>query len=538
MPDLLQSYLTHSAERAPQANCLVLDNAKFTYVELERTTNQLARLLRDAGCRRGDRVCFLVPKSPLAIACLIAVLKADCIHVPLNETGPAARIAKIIRSCEPRLLLAGGVDATMMGELLATGALSDIGIGWVGSGSRPPELPVRFELPDIAAYSGESLSYANRPDSPSHILFTSGSTGTPKGVVITHSNVIQFIDWAVRYFQITESERLSGHTPLHFDLSQFDIFGAFATGAELHLVPHELSLFPNKLVDWILGSALTQWFSVPSVLHYIAKFDALEFNHFPDLRRVLWCGETLSTPVLIHWMTRLPNVQFTNLYGPTETTIASSYYTLPACPEDEKAAIPIGRPCDGEDLLVLDGNLQPVPRGEVGDLYISGVGLSPGYWQDEEKTSSAFLPNPFPHSGDRVYKTGDLAKVGEDDLVYFIGRVDSQIKSRGYRIELGEIEAAMNSIDLVRECVVVAVPSTGFEGMVICCAYSSNNPEVSPATLRSRLTEIIPSYMIPSRWLQCDELPKNSNGKVDRPRIRQYFSEPSGDHVAAMSRKA
>src|SRR5207249_9479378 len=213
-----------------------------------------------------------------------------------------------------------------------------------------------------------------------------------KGVVITHDSVGHFIDWAVRYFGTGPADRISGHPPLHFDLSTFDIFATLSTGAELHLVPPEMSLLPHKLAALIRDHQLTQWFSVPTVLNYLAKFDVVRQDDFPALRRVLWCGEVLPTPTLIHWMRRLPHVTFTNLYGPTETTIASSYYTVPRCPADEREPIPIGAACGGEELMVLDEELRPVATGDMGELYIRGVGVSPGYWRDLEKTRSVFLP--------------------------------------------------------------------------------------------------------------------------------------------------
>src|ERR687891_2661013 len=190
-------------------------------------------------------------------------------------------------------------------------------------------------------------------------------------------------------------------------------------------------------------------------------------------------------------MARLPHVTFTNLYGPTEATIASSYYTVPRCPADDREPIPIGLPCAGEELLVLDEALRPIGRGEVGDLYIRGVGLSSGYWRDLGKTQAAFLPNPL-DPNDRIYRTGDLARIGDDGLVYFLGRADSQIKSRGYRIELGEIESALNAIDGLEECAVVAVNSDGFEGATICCAYApQSGVQVTPSILREKLSKVL-----------------------------------------------
>jgi non-ribosomal peptide synthetase component F len=342
-------------------------------------------------------------------------------------------------------------------------------------------------------------------------------------VVVTHANVVGFVDWAGDYFDLGPSDRISQHPPLHFDLSIFDIFGASAAGAELHLVPPEMNLRPDRLTEFIRDSALTQWFSVPSVLGYLAKFDVVGQGDFPLLKRLLWCGEVLPTPTLVHFMRRLPHVQFTNLYGPTEATIASSYYTVPNCPEDPAAAIPIGRPCGGEDLLVLDGNLDPVGPGVAGDLYIRGIGLSPGYWEDRSLTRAAFLDGPPVRSRHaRIYKTGDLARIGENGLIYFLGRADSQIKSRGYRIELGEIEAALETVGQLSAVAVVAIDAGGFEGATICCAYEpKNGAEVSARSLRAALGTKLPSYMIPTRWLAFDTLPKTANGKVDRQRLRE-----------------
>jgi acyl-coenzyme A synthetase/AMP-(fatty) acid ligase len=223
-------------------------------------------------------------------------------------------------------------------------------------------------------------------------------------------------------------------------------------------------------------------------------------------------------------MTRVPHATFTNLYGPTEATIASSYYTLPAVPADERAPIPIGHPCGGEELLVLDEQRRPVPVGEIGDLYLAGAGLSPGYWEDAEKTAAAFVPDPRDPAA-RIYKTGDLASVGPDGLVYFHGRRDSQIKSRGYRIELGEIETALHALPYLKESVIVAVETGGFEGATICCAYVPDAQGITPHRIRKDLTRHLPAYMLPARWMELDLLPKNQNGKIDRPRVRGLFEE-------------
>jgi non-ribosomal peptide synthetase component F len=328
------------------------------------------------------------------------------------------------------------------------------------------------------------------------------------------------------------SDRISAHPPLHFDVSFFDILGTAAVGGELNLVPRELNLLPNKLADFIRTSELTQWFSVPSILNYMAKFDVVRFNDFPKLKRLLWAGEVLPTPTLIYWMKRLPHVRFSNLYGPTETTIASSYYTVAKCPADPQEAIPIGTACEGEELLVLDGSLQPLPPGETGDLYIGGVGLAREYWHDAERTEAAFVRHPQ-RPGERIYKTGDLASIRDDGLVYFLGRRDSQIKSRGYRIEIGEIEAALNAVAGIQECAVVALNTAGFEGAVICCAYvPKDGIDLPPAAIRRDLSRLVPSYMLPARWLGFDQFPQNASGKIDRRRLKELFEDSGATHAA------
>jgi acyl-coenzyme A synthetase/AMP-(fatty) acid ligase len=258
----------------------------------------------------------------------------------------------------------------------------------------------------------------------------------------------------------------------------------------------------------------------------MAKSGAVGEHDFPSLRRLLWCGEAWHAAGLAHWMRRLPHVRFTNLYGPTEATIASSYYDVSGIPEDETKPVPIGRACAGEELLVLDETLRPAAIGETGDLYLRGVGLSPGYWRDPAKTAAAFLPNPFSaDAGDRIYRTGDLARLGEDGEIVLVGRADTQIKSRGYRIELGEIEAVLHTIGELEDSAVVAVESPGIDGLAIACGYALRaGVALEPADLRALLAARLPAYMLPARWRRFERLPLNANGKVDRKALREIFA--------------
>ncbi len=537
--DLLQEYADRQAASSPAATALVSSAGSVTYGELAAQSNQLARLLQAAGCRQGDRIGILLPKSIEAILSMLAILKAGCIYVPMDTSSPYSRLQMVLESSGSRFLLAAGSSAELVKKLNPDFNNGFIRVGWLDAAPPPDEIRVEFSKPDLSSMSSSPPACSNNGSDVAHLLFTSGSTGRPKGVMITHTNVRHYVDWAIRYFGYTSSDRVSGHPPLHFDLSTMDIYCALGSGAQLHLVPPHLSLLPHKIADFIRERELTQWFSVPSLLAYMAKFDVVRQNDFPSLRRLLWCGERFPTPELIYWMKRLPRVAFTNLYGPTETTIASSYYRVPACPEHGEIPIPIGTACGGERLLVLDESLKEVAAGEIGDLYIGGCGLSPGYWNDPEKTKAAFIEEPFGPGSERIYKTGDLASVGRDGLVYLHGRIDSQIKSRGYRIELGEIETVLHTTDGIREAAVVAINSDAFEGATICCAFvPQTGVELEAPTLRQKLSQKLPQYMIPTRWACMDGLPLNGNGKVDRPQLRQQFQQINEAALPALPKGA
>jgi amino acid adenylation domain-containing protein len=518
-PLLLHERVSLAAAGRLDATAIVMGSERVSYGQLERESNQLARLLIERGLRHGERVILLQPKAPVAIVSMLATLKAGGIYVPVDISSPPARVQRILDSAAPRLILATSRAAALVDRLDLGAELGTVD-GELPGSAFGPAAAASFDA-DVLPGSGDGSA-----EDPAHILFTSGSTGVPKGVLITHAMVGAFLDWALAYFGHRPGERSSGHAPLHFDLSTFDIYGALCSGGELHLPP-PATLLPAQLASFVRESELTQWFSVPSTFAYMVSANAIEKGDFPSLRRVIWCGEVLAPAVLAQWMARVPTASYTNLYGPTEATIASSFYTVPSGRQDLNTAIPIGAPCTGERIHVLDPQLAPRAPGDVGELYIEGAGLSPGYWRDPESTRAAFIT--IPDGGRRLYRTGDLGRRDEDGLLHYAGRVDSQIKSRGYRIELGEIETALSAVSGVAECAVLAVPSEGFDGTAICCAWApAAGAALDRPALRRALAETLPSYMLPSRWLECEQqLPRNPSGKIDRRRLTASFAQPA-----------
>jgi amino acid adenylation domain-containing protein len=507
---LLQDLVSAQAQRTPEATALVMQGKTMSYGALEAASNRLAHLLLESGCAKGDRVGLFLSKGTDAIVSMLGVLKAGAAYVPIDLDSPALRVRRVIEVCEPFAVVVEPRADHLLGEVLSSGRCNPKIV-------RPSD-SARWAMPETRPPARTS------EQDPAHILFTSGSTGIPKGVIITHRNVTTFLDWACDYFGISAGEQISGHPPLHFDLSTFDIYGTLSRGATLHMIPPTLSLLAPKLAQFVRETRLDQWFSVPSILTYMANFDVVEQGDFPHLKRLLWCGEVLPTPTLMYWMKRLPHVTFTNLYGPTEATIASSYFTLSRPPAHEQEDVPIGSPCTGEELLVLDDELAPVAPGVVGHIHIRGDGLSPGYWRDAAQTGAAFLPNPKA-PGDRLYRTGDLGWLGDDGQFHYVGRADNQIKSRGYRIEPGEIESALGALGCLQEWAVVGVETGGFENWAICCAYvPAAGAELSPAAMRRELMQTLPKYMLPAHWQSYVALPKNANGKIDRPAIREQFA--------------
>lgn len=530
----LHTLIYSQADKDPHALAVTDGALHLSYGALEERSEAMAGVFAARGLRPDDRLCLLLPKSATAICAMLAALSCGAIYSPLDTSSPAPRLSRAIGLCEPRALVADRRYRSLVRECAEVLGDAMPRVWWTGSTAEAIQGPDEgFELEFEDSLEVE-LSQASRqnadggpklaaPSELAYIIFTSGSTGAPKGVPIKHSSVIHFSEWLAKSLGLGPGERISGHPPFNFDLSVLDIYGALTAGAHLCLVPDSVNMLPGLLAGFIREADLTQWSSVPAALSAMVARDVIEPDDFPQLRRILWCGDALAPATAAYLRRRLPRTQLVNLYGPTETTVASSYHVLPAASSKDDEPIPIGRPLPGERFAVLDGELRPVGTDQIGDLYIAGAGQSPGYWRDPETTSNAFV-RISPDDGEIWYRTGDLARVDATGVFHFHGRTDRQIKSRGYRIELDEIAAAMRALRDVAEVAVVAVPVTGMEGHRVCVAYVlTSGAGDSPAALRRALMESLPAYMVPVEWLCLDELPRTANGKVDHAAVESRF---------------
>lgn len=497
----------------------------MSYAELDAASNRLARLLAGNGVRPGDRVGLLLGKSVESIVALFGVLKAGAVYVPVDPATPPARTRWIFDNCGVGFVIASSAAcrALFSGPPAAGDPVRGVLIADKPGGTPDPSVGPAREIPwrEILEFRDDPLADPPRTDvDPAYILHTSGSTGTPKGVVISHGNALAFVEMAADFFRVGPEDRLCNHAPLNFDLSMFDIYVAAAAGAAVVPVPEGLSVFPVRLAEYIGQTSITVWNSVSSVLGLLAARGGIDRFDLPALRLVIFSGEILPVKYLRKLKARWKNAGFYNIYGQTEAN-SSTYYRVEEIPEDDAWKVPIGKAFPNFDVFVLDGNGRVVESpGEEGELHVKASTVAMGYWGDEERTRERFIPDPRrPDSPDRVYKTGDLVRVGNDGNLVFCGRKDNLIKSRGYRIELDEVEIALNSHPDVGQAVAIPVPDDLLGNRILACVSPADGASADEGSILRHCGGILPKQMVPDAIRFFPALPRNPNGKVDRNRL-------------------
>ncbi len=534
----MHEWVLRRAEDRPETRAVVSDVGAVTYGELETRSSQLALALRAAGCRRSDRVALLMPHASEAVTAVVAAMKAGCPFVPLDPGAPLTHTAEILRRTAPAAVLAAGCSPELLERLRTRSALGAARIGWLGDDVGAPP-GVDFRRSDLRGSTPDGEWVRPRTDELAYIQFSPARSGKPKGVTITHGNIRPFVEWAGDYFDVGQKDRVFGHATLTIDPSVVEILVTLAAGAELHPVSAGGLLHPHFDPAFAEARRLTLWLTLASQLSRVARCDALEGRDLGSLRHVAWCGDVLPPSSLLYWKERLPETAFTNLYGPREATVACSHYRVPGGWSDATSGIPIGRACPGEELLLLDDELRPVADGEVGEIFVTGVGLSRGYWPGSGDPSEPFVPDPRSGNGAVLFRTGDLGRRGEGGTIRFLGRADLCIETSAGRVAPVEVEDAIRQVDGISDCTVLPVRVNGLSEPRVGCAYvSRDGAPLRTDELETSLTGTLPAHMIPGVWLVLDELPVDARGKIDRDLVRRMFGWMACGPNGARSRDA
>ena len=356
---------------------------------------------------------------------------------------------------------------------------------------------------------------------PFCLINTSGSTGTPKGVVLNHRSFFDFMTVSNERFEFDGSEILGSLSPVVFDIYDFELCMLMVNGSQLVLLDAMLAAFPARLLEKMADSHVNFIFWVPSIMVNIANMGLLDKIALPDLKLVWFAGEVFPTKQFLVWYDHMPNTTFANLYGPIEITLDCTYYVVEERPV-ESEPLPIGIPYHNTDILLLNDENKRCAICEEGELCVRGTSLAMGYYNNPEKTFAAFTQNPMNTSyPEIIYRTGDMAYMREDGNIMFKGRKDSLIKHMGYRIELGEIEHVIeNDLKLVKYCCAVY----RYEKKEIVLYYEREG-ELTDKDFRTAISKAFPAYMIPSVFIKMDELPRNTNGKIDRLMLKKLANE-------------
>ena len=490
------------AARTPDSVAVVHEGRSITYSQLNARANRLAHHLRALGVRPDERVAICVERSLEMLIGLLAILKAGGAYVPLDPVYPIDRMAHMLEDSTPVAVLGhGGTRASLdsaMAGILPRPAVVDLEESWTGQSSANPG---RAEI----GLTSKHLAY---------VIYTSGSTGQPKGVMIEHRNVVRLFAATQDWFGFDNNDVWTLFHSFAFDFSVWEIWGALLYGGRLVVVPQLTTRSPQEFYELLVAEQVTILNQTPSAFtQLIAAQRDITRNH--SLRYVIFGGEALDASALKSWFNERRNrhVRLINMYGITETTVHVTYYPLEPDEVDKPRASRIGRPIPDLSFYILDDHGEPAPIGEVGEIYVGGAGVARGYLNRPELTASRFVRSRFVE-GDRLYKTGDLARHLPDGNVEYLGRNDFQVKIRGFRIELGEIEARLAECEGVREPVVVAREDRSGDKRLT--EYYVSDTIIAPEALRATLLAKLPEYMAPAAYVRLDRIPLTYNGKLDR----------------------
>ncbi|WNF06405.1 non-ribosomal peptide synthetase [Brevibacillus borstelensis] len=495
---LIHQLFEAQVAKTPDRTAVEFEGHRLTYRELDEEANRLAHAIQKHGVTAGTMVGISVERSLELVIGILAIWKAGGVYIPLDPNYPKERLAMMIEETQPVLLLTQSQVRS----------------------KRPPFEGKILDLDAVPKFYANEKGIApichSRADHLAYITFTSGSTGRPKGVMASHQGPVNYLTFIKEAYQLKPEDVVLQLASFSFDASIRDLIGPLTAGACV-VLPREEDIFDfERLLNLIEEKRVTRLLGIVPTLLNNLTLTALNLKwKYEGLRMILLSGEVLNRTVVEQAQAVFPSTTLVNQYGPTECTMTSSYYPVLAFPP-RAATVPIGRPIHNVDFYILNSQMQPVPFGVPGELYIGGRGVSPGYFKQPELTKKKFVQNPFSAEGDRLYRTGDIVRLTRDGIFEYLGRMDNQIKLRGIRVELGEIESMLCQHEAVQNAVVVLSEGSFRESQLVAY-YLINGSEVpSPAELRQYLKEKLPEYMLPGVYVRVERFPLTPNGKIDR----------------------
>ena len=494
-------------DETPDAIAVEMNGKMLTYRALDILSTQFAKYLSDLAEVHGKSITLgytavCVNKSLEYVVGLLAVLKLKSAYVPIDPEFPAQRICHIINDCKANFILTNTVYSPRIHSYFKLNSEQDI--------------PILVELDDlllIESYTDERLLSPISEEDNAYVIYTSGSTGTPKGVVIQHAGVVNLATFEKKVFDLHQGKRVLGFSNVVFDAAVWEIFGCLLSGATLVLVDKKLLIPGQPLIDIIQDLAITHATLPPSTLN------STPYYAFSNLEVLISAGEACTINIQKKW--GRGDFKFFNAYGPTESTVCASLIEIPAHSYSENIGIAI----DNTNLYVLDESLNPSAPGEIGELYIGGVGLALKYLNQPQKTALYFLSDVLINGQmQRLYRTGDLVRVQNNGDIIFVGRKDTQVKYRGYRIEMGEIEAVLNADPDIEQAVLTYQDFGDRQEMVVYCrAHQATSSDLNNL-LKKIISQSLPDYMMPKFFIPVESFPLNHNGKIDRTRLQELYS--------------
>ncbi len=504
----LIDYFEDTVEKYSEKVCVVGKDQSITFRELRTSSKQIAgNILRYTNFSKNAPIAIFLPKGISVYEMNIACMYSGNIFMNLDIKTPMARIKNVIDLIRPALIVSDDSYLELLKE-------------------QNFEMPVMSvqQMKDNSGIGEENLQSRLKDmidTDPMCIINTSGSTGTPKGVVLNHRSFIDFVKWSLDTFGFNGEERIGALSPVVFDIYDYELCLMMTVGASIVLLDAEMAVFPIKLLTYMQEQKVSFIFWVPTIMVNIANRDLLTKKPLEDLKTVWFAGEVFPTKQFNYWKNKLPQTIFANLYGPIEITLDCTYY-IPERDFDDSEPLPIGYACENTDILILNDENKQCEKNELGELCVRGTSLAMGYYNNPERTAQAFVQNPLNnHYPELIYRTGDLAYINDMDEIIFKGRKDSLIKHMGYRIELGEIEHVLiDTLHLVQNgCVVY-----NYSAKEIVLFYE-NSGEISEKEIKKSLATVFPKYMVPTVFYRMDELPRNTNGKIDRLLLSKRVNE-------------